>query len=185
MDNMISWVFLGLSLVAISQWFMEHSRVRTNHPIYQTCRMINKPFLRLWWLIFLPRKVEHVLWLWAFLIEVFSVALLVVMDTGLPWSQITHLGLWVILSGLLNLLRHLIYLVMVSVFVLSVLSWVSPYHRLMEPVEAVTRPFLQPLRRYLPTLGMIDFSPVVLVLLGQVLLSIPIGAMEMAVQRLL
>ena len=185
MDNIISWFFLGLSLVALSQWFMEQAQVRAKHPIYQICRLINEPFLKLWWLIFSPRKVEHVLWLWSFLIEVFAVALLVVVDTGLPWSQITHLGLWVVLSGLLNLFRHLVYLEMVSVFVLSVLSWISPYHRLMEPVEALTRPFLSPLRRYLPTFGIIDISPVVLVLLGQFILSIPLGAMEMAVQRLL
>lgn len=185
MDDIVSGFFWGLSWVALSQWFMAHAKVRFNHPIYQACRLINEPFLKLWWLLFSPRKVEHVLWLWALLIEVFSVALLVVMDTGLPWSQITHLGLWVVLSGLLNLLRHLIYLVMISVFVLSVLSWISPYNRLMEPVEALTRPFLSPLRRYLPTLGIIDFSPVVLVLLGQLILAVPIGAMEMAVQRLL
>lgn len=46
-------------------------------------------------------------------------------------------------------------------------SWVNPnpYHPVMQLLYQITEPILAPLRRYLPQTGMIDFSPLVAIIL--------------------
>jgi YggT family protein len=51
-----------------------------------------------------------------------------------------------------------------------VLSWVNPYSPVAPIVDAMTRPFLRPLRRFVPPLANVDLSPLVLLILLQVLL---------------
>jgi YggT family protein len=54
-------------------------------------------------------------------------------------------------------------LLMGAIFVRVIASWlgVSPYNRWIRPVVAVTDWIIQPIRRVLPPLGMIDMSPMV------------------------
>lgn len=48
-------------------------------------------------------------------------------------------------------------------------SWVNPnpYHPAMQILYQITEPILEPIRRYLPRTGMIDFSPLVAIILLQ------------------
>jgi YggT family protein len=59
-------------------------------------------------------------------------------------------------SGLFSLL-------MLALFVRVIASWfgISPYSRWMRPVMAATSWLVEPIRRILPPVGMIDFSPMV------------------------
>ena len=49
-------------------------------------------------------------------------------------------------------------------------SWVNPnpYHPVMQYLYQVTEPILEPIRRYMPTTGMIDFSPLIAIILLRV-----------------
>jgi YggT family protein len=69
-----------------------------------------------------------------------------------------------------QLLRYSIYILMFAVFIQVVLSWVNPHTPVAPVLEAVTGPFLRPLRRYVPPVGRVDLSPFVLFLLLGVLL---------------
>lgn len=62
------------------------------------------------------------------------------------------------------LLVRLIDLYSMVVLVAVVASWVqlSPYHPVMRVVGALTEPILRPIRRTVPTLGGLDFSPMIL-----------------------
>ena len=64
------------------------------------------------------------------------------------------LGLFPRLSGLFTVL-------MVALFVRVIASWfgISPYRPWMRPVMLLTDWIIEPIRRILPPLGMIDFSP--------------------------
>ncbi len=62
--------------------------------------------------------------------------------------------------------RVLILLVVVDV-VLHYFT--SPYHPVRALLDRLVLPLLRPIRRYLPPLGGLDFSPVVLILLIQFL----------------
>jgi len=58
--------------------------------------------------------------------------------------------------------RIYIWIIILSV----ILSYVmDPYHPFRQGVDNLVRPLLDPIRRVLPPLGMLDFSPLVLMLL--------------------
>jgi len=45
--------------------------------------------------------------------------------------------------------------------------FMSPFHPLRQTLSRIIEPLLNPIRRVLPTVGMIDFSPLVLLILVQ------------------
>ena len=100
------------------------------------------------------------------------------------------LGMWVhalilgaepglgLLAGVaaLELVRYSIYILIFAVFIQALLSWINPDAPVMPVFNAVTRPFLRPLRRFIPPVGRVDLSPMVLILLLFVLLMLLEGA---------
>ena len=82
-------------------------------------------------------------------------------------------------SPLVDLLRYSLYILMFAVIVQAVLSWVNPYTPVAPVFDAITRPFLRPLRRFIPPLGGVDLTPLVLLVILQVLLF-PVGALRVA-----
>lgn len=43
--------------------------------------------------------------------------------------------------------------------------FLSPYHPIRETLDQIVRPMMEPIRKIMPQTGMIDFSPLVLLLL--------------------
>jgi YggT family protein len=70
------------------------------------------------------------------------------------------------LITLINFLSQaLILLVIVSV----ILSYfMQPYHPIRRALDTIVEPLLTPIRRIVPLVGMIDFSPLVLIILIQI-----------------
>ena len=95
--------------------------------------------------------------------------------------------IWPIFLGLagVRLASLAVYLLIGLTLVQAVLSWVNPYSALMPVVTQLTTPFLRPLRRIVPTIANVDLSPLVLILILQVLLIVPIQATERALLGLL
>jgi YggT family protein len=52
-----------------------------------------------------------------------------------------------------------------------VLSWVNPHAPIAPTIDALTQPFLSPIRRFVPLIGGVDLSPLVLILLLQLALT--------------
>lgn len=73
-------------------------------------------------------------------------------------------------QGMLATLRFSIYLLIGALFLQAVLSWVSPYSPLAQPVSQLTRPFLRPIQRLVPPIAAIDLSPLIAILLAQLVL---------------
>lgn len=69
-------------------------------------------------------------------------------------------------------LRMTVYLLMGVVIITALLSWINPYSPLASFFDALSRPLLVPARRLLPPLGGIDLSPLVVILLLQVVLIV-------------
>jgi YggT family protein len=61
------------------------------------------------------------------------------------------------------LVSGILTLIMAAIFIRVIASWLgaSPYSRWMRPVVVLTDWIIEPIRRLLPPLGMIDFSPMV------------------------
>ncbi|WP_303785868.1 YggT family protein [Azovibrio restrictus] len=69
-----------------------------------------------------------------------------------------------------GLLRLFVYIVMGVVILQAVLSWVNPHSPVAGPIGQLARPFLAPIRRFVPPIAGVDLSPLVLILLLQLLL---------------
>ncbi|HYG53770.1 MAG TPA: YggT family protein [Burkholderiales bacterium] len=100
------------------------------------------------------------------------------------WAQIAVAGGQPALGPILavaavDLLRYSLYLLVFAVIVQAVLSWVNPYTPFAPVFDALTRPFLRPIRRFVPLLGQFDISPLILLIVLQVIL-IPIGHLRAA-----
>jgi len=74
------------------------------------------------------------------------------------------------LVALIDLLRFSLYILSFAIVMQAVLSWVNPHTPVGPVLDVVTRPFLRPVRRVLPPIANIDLSPVVLLIVLQVLL---------------
>ncbi len=74
---------------------------------------------------------------------------------------------------LIRLINLLVELLTLLVIIQAVLSWfLSPYHPLRQTLDRIVKPLLAPIRRVVPPLGMIDVSPIVFIIVLQVLASI-------------
>ena len=89
----------------------------------------------------------------------------------------------VAMVALVDLLRYSIYVLVFAVIVQAVLSWINPYTPMAPVFDTITRPFLRPLRRFIPPLGGVDLTPLILLVILQVLLF-PVGAMRLAAATL-
>ena len=76
----------------------------------------------------------------------------------------------VILAGIIHWTARLIILLLV---VYAILSYVmSPFDPIRQRVDRVVNPLLAPIRRVVPPVGMMDFSPLILIILIQLLDSL-------------
>lgn len=67
-----------------------------------------------------------------------------------------------------QVIDFVIRLVMLVVIVQAVLSYfMSPYDPIRQRIDRLVNPLLAPIRRVVPPVGMIDFSPVILIILLQ------------------
>ena len=80
------------------------------------------------------------------------------------------LALLVLWHGLLGTLRVAIWVFIGALFLQAILSWVNPRSPLGYPVMQLTQPILRPIQRFLPPIANIDLSPLVGILLLQMLL---------------
>ena len=88
------------------------------------------------------------------------------------------------LLALVLLVKIGLYIVMAAVIVQVVLSWVGPYSPLMPLANSMTRPFLRVLQRRVPPIGNVDLSPLIALVVIQLLLMLPVAWLESAVGRM-
>lgn len=74
---------------------------------------------------------------------------------------------------LIQLIQVAANVLMIVVLVHVVLSYfMAPYHPLRQSLDALVEPMLAPIRRVMPRTGMLDFSPLILLILIQVIRSV-------------
>jgi YggT family protein len=71
------------------------------------------------------------------------------------------------------LIHRIIQIVILVVIIQTILTYfLSPYHPIRQFIDRFVEPMLMPIRRVLPTFGMLDFSPLVLIILLEVIDSV-------------
>lgn len=78
--------------------------------------------------------------------------------------------LMVLMLAIRGLIRVAVYIMIGALLLQAVLSWVNPYSPIALPASQLTRPILDPIRRFVPAISGIDLSPLVAILLLQVVL---------------
>jgi YggT family protein len=91
------------------------------------------------------------------------------------WAQAAIVGaepgaLAVAAIALVDMLRYSLYILVFAVVVQALMSWINPYTPMAPVFDALTRPFLRPLRRVVPLAGNVDLTPLILLLILYVLL---------------
>jgi len=71
-----------------------------------------------------------------------------------------------ILILFINALSQLLVLLVIVSIILS--YFMDPYHPIRRAIDSVVEPLLAPIRRVVPLLGALDFSPLILIILIQV-----------------
>lgn len=87
--------------------------------------------------------------------------------------------------ALMRLVRFTLYLLIFVVFVQAIMSWFSPYHPMRSVFDSLTRPFLKPLQRVVPTVGGVDLTPLIVFVVCQLILILPVDTLETAALRML
>jgi YggT family protein len=68
---------------------------------------------------------------------------------------------------LINIIAQLITLLVIVQVALS--YFMSPFHPVRQAIDRLVEPLLAPIRRLLPQTGMLDFSPLILIILVQLI----------------
>jgi YggT family protein len=70
-----------------------------------------------------------------------------------------------VLIWLINILVQLITLLVIIQVFLS--YFMSPFHSLRQSIDRIVEPLLRPIRRIIPPIGILDISPIVLIIFIQ------------------
>ncbi|AXT48672.1 MULTISPECIES: YggT family protein [Chromobacterium] len=164
-------------LVLLLRFYLQVARAPFKHPLCQfVMAATNFAVLPMRKLVPAMRGYDSATMLLAWLISLLA-NVLVTLLSSVP-EVFTFPQVWVALSllSLLEVFKQSLTLLMGSVIVQAVLSWVSPYNPLMPVLDALTRPFLRPFRK--ANIGGVDLSPLVLFLIIQVILMLPVRMLE-------
>jgi YggT family protein len=77
---------------------------------------------------------------------------------------------------LITIIAQLITLLVIVQVALS--YFMDPYHPVRQAIDNIVEPLLAPIRRILPQTGMLDFSPLVLIILVQLVARLLVGLLN-------
>lgn len=162
-------------LVLLLRFYLQVARAPFKHPLAQFCMALTNfivlPARRLIRSVHGYDAATLVLaWLVSLLANVLIKALYQMYDLLAVQSMVA-----IALISVVDVFRWSLILLGGAVLVQAVLSWVNPYNPLAPVLDALTRPFLSPFRR--AVVGGVDLSPLILLLLIQVILMLPVQAL--------
>ena len=172
-------------LAALVRFWMQALRAPSRNPIaYFTMALTD------WAVVPLRRVIPGIAKLdwsslvvaWAF--EFLLQFLLLLLIGGSPFDNPAILSVLLFMS-LVKLIRLSIYVFMGALIIGAVLSWVNPYHPVAPFFNALTNPFMKPVKRVIPPIGGVDISPVFVLIFFQLLLMLPVAWLEGEVGRML
>jgi YggT family protein len=154
---------MGQSVIALTDW------------IVKPLRRVLKGWKGIDWASLLPAIAFRIAWL---------VAIYAIFGAGFTLSA-TGVA-FVVAMALVKLLEATVWILIVVVFAQALLSWIAPDGPLAGLLNAMTFPFLRPLRRIIPPIGgTLDLTPLILIVLLQLVLMLPVRWLEDGVVALL
>jgi len=174
----VDTIFHLFILAVLVRFWMQALRAPARNPIAQFTMALTdwavKPLRRvipgLWGLDLASLAVA---WAAEFLLQV---VLLLLLDAPLGGNPGVLTA--VLYLALVKLVRLSVYIVMGAVFIQALLSWVNPYHPVAPFFDALTRPFLKPFQKAVPTIGGVDITPVLVLIACQLIIMLPVTWLE-------
>jgi YggT family protein len=168
--------------VLLLRFWMQFSRVAGRNPLSAFVQALTN------FAVLPARRVIPGLWgldlatlLLAWITLVVEMLLMLLVKGAVPDSGAAA-GM-VLLMAVVMLLRLAIYLAIGAILLQVILSWVNPDSPMTPLVSTLTRPLLRPISRVVPPIGMVDLSPLVALLLLQLVLMVPLAYLEQWVGR--
>jgi YggT family protein len=153
---------VGQAVIALTDW------------IVKPLRKVLPGFRGIDWASLFATYLVQVLWLLAYYL-VF----------GFGFSLFGAGFAYLLLAALVALVKAAIWLLIVVVLVQAVLSWTAPDGPLAGVLNALTFPFLRPVRRIVPPIGgTLDLSPLIVLVVAQIVLMTLVPWLESAALRL-
>jgi YggT family protein len=79
----------------------------------------------------------------------------------------------IVLAQAISWFSQLVVILVLAHVILS--YFMSPYHPIRSFVDRMVEPLLAPIRRVVPLIGMFDFSPIILIILVQLIARVVIS----------
>ena len=180
---LINTVFGLVVYTALLRFMMQWLRAPFRNPVGQTTIALTdwavKPLRRILpghggydWASLLLAWAAQCLWLSA-----------LALVTGVALSA-TLVGMLAALS-VVELIKAALWIMIGAIFIQAIMSWVAPDGPLAGVLNALTFRVLAPIRRILPPLGgTLDLSPLIAIVLGQLVLMLPVAWLEQSVVQL-
>lgn len=177
-------IFDLVILAALVRFWMQALRAPARNPIAQFSMALTdfavKPLRRVLPGLFqLDLASLLVAWILEFVLQM----LLLLLFGASPFEYPGVIPVVVFLSFVL-IVRLSIYVFMGAVIIQAALSWVAPHHPVAPFFDALTRPFLRPVRRAIPLIGGVDISPLFVFIFFQLLLMLPVAWLEQEAGRM-
>ena len=152
----------GQAVIALTDW------------IVKPLRRVLPGFRGIDWASLVATYLFQVLWLLAYF---------VLFGTPFAW---TGGGIaYLLVAAVLALLKAALWLLIIVVLAQAILSWVAPDGPAAGLLNALTFPFLRPIRRVLPPIGgTLDLSPLVVIVIAQLLQITLLPWLESSLTRL-
>lgn len=169
-------------LAASALWlrfYMQWARVPFRNPFAQFIVRVTDPVVRP-----VRRVVPGFFGLdWASLLLFYLAECLLVLGSqaivGYPFALVGLATLpGFLLQGLAASLSLAIYIAMGLVFIQAIVSWVNPFSPYAPVFYSLARPVLAPFQRFIPPIGGVDLSPLAAFVVMQLLLILPVAALE-------
>jgi YggT family protein len=153
---------LGQAVIALTDW------------IVKPLRKLLPGFRGIDWASLFATYLFQILWLLAYYL-VF----------GFGFSFFGAGLAYLLLAALIALVKASIWLLIVVVLMQAVLSWAAPDGPLAGLLNALTFPFLRPVRKFVPLIGgTLDLSPLIVIVLAQLVLMTLVPWLESGAMRL-
>ena len=167
----VDTLFGFLTLALLLRFYMQVFRVSFNNPvgafIIQFTNWLVKPLRKVLPSVF---GLDLATLLPAYLLQVLLLVSVFALRGGFELVAVEPALLLFLWQAVIATARISVYLLIGALVLQAVLSWVNPYSPLGAPLAQLTGPFLAPLRRVIPPIANIDLSPLVVILLAQLVL---------------
>lgn len=158
LDTIGSLLAMACLLRAYMYWLRMGTRDPIAHFVTAITDWLVKPLRRI---TPTPRSVDWASLLAALLVAIGLALAVVALSAGTGYVPGTGA---LLLAAIYWLFKSAVFLLFMLVIASVILSWVNPHAPIAPTVNALTSPFLNPLRRVIPLVGGIDLSPMVLLI---------------------